>query len=176
VRARHLPILWVTVACLACGAASPKPRPLAACPLPDSGTATAPWRLVRGNGFTFCLPPGWGPSSGGAWAGVDGVIKWAQDGRPISFEGRQSVEVIRDVPVSELPRLLAEARQTTPCPVASPRVETIDGRTATLRSTSCNGAYNTSAHWSQPILLFAGIASSQRSAEVHFAIYRTVRF
>ncbi len=171
-------LLPVTLALASCARPNTQTSPIVACAPSRAGTAAAPWREIRGDGFTFCLPPGWRRASDvNGYTDRDGTIAWARNGRPVDItSSRPVVAIVRGASPSDVPQLGVQEVQTTTCPAAVPEPEQIGDHAALLRSSECRGSYNTSASWSEPALLFAGVAPSAASAARQLAIYRTVRF
>lgn len=176
-----------TVLAAACGGATRTPAPapvvaataeLPACPLPDTGTPEQPWRLVQGQGFTFCVPPTYGPAEGMAasnatrWVSRDGSIGWMP--RTPQIVSREQVVMI---PPGRRHDDLGEMQRATSSACAPRRgPETIDGHAATVTAGACSGRFFSSAEFRTPVLTFSGSANNQSTAEQQLAIYRTIRF
>jgi len=141
-----------------------------------------PWQLVRGTGFTFCVPADWQSADGLTWRGAGGSITFASSGsgpliprdvitsRPIVVG-----EIVETLPADQLPTTIRTVPTFAGC--AERRLaETIEGRSVTLTDTDCGGDHSTSARWSNPALSFHGTAPSASSAQLQLQVYRTLRF
>ena len=119
------------------------------------------WKLIQGDGFTFCVPPTWRPSGAHAWRGDGAGVDWS---------------------VGTNPRSLYLAKRTFPVGIRSPDpeprhfVEMIGGESAELWDGKVQDAEYTFAEWSERHTYFEGKSSSPHGAELELMIYRTVRF
>ncbi|HEX2095331.1 MAG TPA: hypothetical protein VHG28_23245 [Longimicrobiaceae bacterium] len=149
------------------GASRTVPTP---CPAGVQIPGGAPWRLVRGDGFTFCVPPSWRPAgpvpSPGAdaqvWRGGDGTLHWSPG--PLRTSTR-TVTVMR--------------REGDPLPRSETRrfSEVIDGSPAELWSNRYGEKRFTGAEWTRPRPVhFTGESESAATAALQLDVYRTVRF
>ncbi len=160
---RIVPLLLVAAACAstpntAYTAADAEPCNVA---LPAD---TAPWQLVRAQGFTFCVPGDWTPTRGrsSSWRTQGASIRWTDD--------------------QELaPVVFRDPGDPTPPPAYMPRTgrritETIGGREAELWMLDTGGGVRTDATWRRPYLRISGEARTRELGMLQLDIYRTVRF
>jgi hypothetical protein len=131
------------------------------------------WRLVRADGFTFCVPPDWAPVGK---PGKDGFAqhRWRSGPSSITWtrgqytEERESFSVSRDA--SSMPR---QPRQ----PDIRRTSERIGGGVAEMWTSDLQSSYRTGAVWESPsAIYFLGEARRRDQAQLHLDIYRTVRF
>jgi len=89
------------------------PLAQAPCLVAGVGTADAPWRQVRGAGFTFCVPGDWTPS-GSVRHGLD-ANQWNGSGSSLTWDtGR--------VPEGSRERVISRARLSrSPAPAPAQR-------------------------------------------------------
>ena len=161
-RSTVLASLVLVAACAAHHASSP-PAPTAAVPCPEfvPSADSLDWKLVHGQGFTFCVPPGWRAAGANAWRGGGAGIEWAVGSYPRSvFLGQ------RTFPVG--------TKGADP----EPRhfVEMIGGESAELWDGRVQDYEYTFAEWSNRHVSFEGKSSGPRGAETQLMVYRTVRF
>ena len=138
--------------------------------LPES--ATEPWRVVRGRGFTFCVPASWRAVGhptrqdvdARTWRGGGGSITWGT--------GEYRPQQIATETV------IVRAGDPLPAPSGSVRRfnEVIDGRSAKMWDNEFRGRHYTGAVWTTPAVYMEGEASAQHSARLQLAVFRTVRF
>lgn len=174
--ALSLGVAVIMSGCASAGStASPDAEAELAAPPPPctvSVPSDEPWREVRGNGFTFCVPASWratgrsrdGGPDASTWRGGGGSITWGT--------GAQGP---RRVFVSEV---TVRAGQPLPDPPGrvSRFTEVIGGRRAQLWNNEFDGKHFTGATWTQPALYLEGEASDAGAARLQLEIYRTVRF
>lgn len=165
--------LAVALALAGCApAASPAGAAPAPCPAEAAGAATG-WRLVRADGFTFCIPPRWRPVGGPAGDGLD-AVSWSGDGTTVAWgtgayrapdRGVLTVEVRADGP---RPRAPGEVRRFS---------ESIGGASADLWHDRVGERHFTGAQWVRPRPVhLSGEARDARTAALQLDVYRTARF
>jgi hypothetical protein len=141
------------------------------CPIAVTGTSEDEWRLVRADGFTFCVPSSWRPSGR---AGSDGTSPrtWSRGRSSITWgtgEGERSRAIVP-----------APRRESSDQPPSPPRMERsreeIGGRTADVWEGEFQGEYFTGASWTNPQVFIIGETRNSSTAKLQLAIYRTVRF
>lgn len=152
-------------------AAAPAPRgPVPApCPADDVPPGrVGEWRLVRGEGFTFCVPARWrpageAPSPGAdpaAWSGDGGTVAWGVG----AYRPPQRGVVV----VEERPGAPAEMRRFS---------ESVGGASADLWDDRVGNRHFTGAQWARPRAVhLSGEARDARAAALQLDVYRTVRF
>ncbi len=129
-----------------------------ACTVPGVASASRPWRQVRGDGFTFCVPGNWIPADGRptdvarAWRGGLSTIEWVP--------GRSGGCSTNEPPLNQL---------------IPPERVVIEGARVELTSCARGSFYTTSASWRDAGFSFVGMAGALGGVDEHFAIYRTVR-
>jgi hypothetical protein len=133
------------------------------------------WRLVRGDGFTFCVPDTWKAVGKGGkesdarqWSYRSTWIKWgvgAPGQQLVSVKG--TVTMTGSVPRFEPTTQIGEDRITH---------EVIGGNPAQLSIQQIDYDWLSSASWNSPPLWFQGHASSARDGDLTLAIYRSVQF
>jgi hypothetical protein len=146
------------------------------CETRGAGSATTPWRLAQGAGFSLCLPPGWGPGPDArSFSSADGAsIHWSTGGRPIDVI--TSRPITRTTTSDTYPPPVDTRPTRTTCMPSARSQETIGGHAAQLSSGQCGTAWNASVTWSDPQVFLAGSAPAARDVQRLFEIYRTVRF
>ena len=132
-------------------------------------TDSVPWREVRGDGFTFCVPGDWR---------ADGPDKWRGDGGTISLSGERGERI--PITVSRMGSGRPTRGVGAGVPVVLPSdhrdtMETIGGELVRLTTFRSASKYGTMAEWTSGLVRFAGSAVSEKAAERHLEIYRTVR-
>lgn len=181
VRMRSL-IVLLTVAGVAC-ATQPAPTsdtdlqvaaaPDVACPLTNLPGSEMPWRLVQADGFTFCVPPSWEPTS--RPRNGMGSRNWRMRGGKLAW----GTGVHRERIVETTTVIVEAGRPITP-PVPSMQVnnfrERIGGRQAELYDNYRRGVHYTGASWTFPQIWLTGEARDRATADLQLAVYRTVRF
>jgi hypothetical protein len=140
----------------------------------------APWRLVRGEGFTFCVPTTWRAGARRTSAGVDahiwrggqGSITW---GTGTYQPQRRTVTVTTVVPASAVGG--AGMPPAPPAGASRRSAETIGGYVADVWSNQFEGTHYTGAVWTVPARVhITGESKSRVDADLQLAVYRTVRF
>lgn len=148
------------------------------CPFPVTGTPEDSWRLVRAEGFTFCVPSSWKPAgragrdglSPRKWRGRRGSIEWGKgEYRRETRTGTMTVMVEVD---ENRPLMLP----TPPPPDVRNFTEVIDGRPAEMWDNRFGSTFSTGANWRDPHVHVAGEASDHATVRLQMTIYRTVRF
>lgn len=181
---RLLPLLLLA-ACASGGRQGATDAPVAEtaaepCNVAVEATRGAPWRLVRGEGFTFCVPATWRARARPTSAGVDARIWWGGQGSVTWGTGtyrpqRRTVTVATAVPASA-----AGGTGMPPAPLAGESrrsAETIGGYVADVWSNRFEGTHYTGAVWTMPARVhITGEAKSSVEADLQLAVYRTVRF
>lgn len=144
------------------------PRGPAAAPAEPCPAGVAPaarggaWRLVRAEGFTFCVPAGWRASATGAasWTGDGGTVAWGTGAYRPPERGVLAVQ--------ERAGSAAEMRRFS---------ESIGGASADLWDDRVGDRHFTGAQWSRPRAVhLSGEAQGARAAALQLDVYRTVRF
>lgn len=167
-----LAVLVMATASSSAGAAQEAPLEMQPCNVATEA-ADSTWRLVRADGFTFCVPPEWSPVGK---PGKDALAqrKWRS--------GLTSIEWTRGRYVPErLPFIVSGEPGSTPRgpPQADIRQtsERIGGGVADMWLSDLQTGYRTGAVWTSPgAIYFLGEARRREQAQVHLDIYRTVRF
>lgn len=157
-------------------AAAPSPADTASpasCSAAAPGTREAAWRIVRADGFTFCVPPRWRPVGEPAGPGLDAAT-WTGDGGTVAWgtgEYRAPERGVVTVEVSaEDPRRRAagEVRRFS---------ESIGGASADLWDDRIGERHFTGAQWTRPRPVhLSGEARDGRASALQLDVYRTVRF
>jgi hypothetical protein len=143
-------------------------------PIPDRPNES--WRLVRADGFTFCLPMSWRPSGRSSssadaktWRGDGGSITWGRGeprlGAPGTGTGPRGTAV-GVIPAEQLMGFEQSRNR---------RVEEIGGRQAEIWHWEDRGTHYTGAQWRQPDFFIYGEARSSAVADLQLTIYRTTR-
>ena len=157
-------------------AAAPAPRGPAPEPCPADAVPPArggAWRLVRGEGFTFCVPARWRPAGdppaagtdAASWSGDGGTVAWGTGAYRPPERGVVTVEVRGDDPRPGAP---GEVRRFS---------ESIGGASADLWDDRVGERHFTGAHWTRPRAVhLSGEARDGRAAALQLDVYRTVRF
>lgn len=133
------------------------------------------WRLVRADGFTFCLPGDWLPMGESSvagldpktWRGSNGVIAWgAGEDQPL----RQTIHVES---VSREPGLSSQ-----PIPQIETRRfrEVIGGRMAEVGEDRVTGWSRARVLWPGEGIFLSGEANDEETSALLMVIFRTVRF
>ena len=146
------------------------------CNVPISGHPNESWRLVRGEGFTFCVPMSWRPSGRASssadaktWRGHGASITWGRGeprpGAPGTGTGPRGTAVGR-IPAEQL--MGFERSQDR-------KVEEIGGRAAEVWHTEDRGNHYTGAQWRNPDFFIYGEAKAPAVADLQLTIYRTTR-
>lgn len=122
------------------------------------------WRVVTGDGFTYCVPGGWqaiGPRA----------ERWRSPAVDVSWND-PAPEAQRRMPVST-------ARVSSPAPMGSRYVtERVDGRTVRLEimDGSTSSSWMTNASFLEPSLRFYATARTAEASREVIAVVRSVRF
>jgi hypothetical protein len=154
---------------------TPAARPSAATCSAPGAPASTPWRLVAGQGFTFCVPASWRSSDGRTWRSGGSVVGWCTS-RDLAECPRVTFEI--SGPVISSPSQVGAAALTQGGDVcSSDRLdESVGGLPATLQDYHCNAHHVTEASWSALALHFFGATDDASTARLQLQIYRTVRF
>jgi hypothetical protein len=157
----QLAMVTAVAGCASQSSSAPAPEAdtFVPCAVRAAQSDSVPWREVSGNGFTFCVPADWRASGPDTWRGGGGSVSWDPRGTRIPVTVRR----MDSRAPSPSP---AERRETT---------ETIDGQSVRLTTFRSGTEYLTIAAWTSGLVNFSGRAGSQREAELHLEIYRTVR-
>jgi len=155
-----------------------RPSPVS-CNAPGA-SATAPWILVTGAGFTFCVPHDWRLRDSHRWEGGGGSIRWGTGPLPLKVFRPDDVSPagVR-IPGStsrDLPPVGASEGENVPLCSTRLSKERIDGQTVDLRDTDCDGKHYTDAQWPDSSVFLQGEAHSVGTASLQLMVYRTVRF
>ncbi|HEX2188497.1 MAG TPA: hypothetical protein VHG51_06335 [Longimicrobiaceae bacterium] len=165
--------LLAALALAGCAASAPGGgAPGGAEPCPEGvAPAGAEWRLVRAEGFTFCVPRAWRPMGEPAGPGLDPAA-WSGDGGTGAwgagpYRAREAGPVRVEVREGER-RAAGEVRRFS---------ESIGGASADLWDDRIGDRRFTGAQWTRPRPVhLAGEASGARGAALQLDVYRTVRF
>jgi hypothetical protein len=131
-----------------------------AVPVPEShGT----WRQVQAEGFTFCVPTSWNPSSPPAGGGVERQRFYFNGGEMTWSTPKTRVGGARRITTTTRPRI---AEWT----------ETISGQKAEFQTVEWTELRLVSARWPGSRVTLSGEVRSLGDAELLKAVYRTVRF
>jgi hypothetical protein len=156
------------------GCAAPPAGPGAAplpCPAEVAGAEAGEWRLVRAEGFTFCVPRGWRPAGAPAsadfdaasWRGGGGTVTWGTGAYAPGNRGPVTVEA-------------RGGRSGAPGEVRR-FAESIGGAPAEMWHDRIGERHFTGAQWARPRPVHLhGEAGDARAAALQLAVYRTVRF
>ena len=168
------------------------PLAQAPCLVAGVGTADAPWRQVRGAGFTFCVPGDWTPS-GSVRHGLD-ANQWNGSGSSLTWdtgrvpEGQQRAGDITgsvvQVPSSGAGaaapvRVTAPATvriAVEPCPQATTTPRVVDGVVLFVTRGTCQGLWVTRAWRHAPAVYVQGTAESADGAQQLLAVVQSIRF
>lgn len=148
-----------------------------------------PWRLVRAEGFTFCVPGHWTESGKRTWSGDGVTVRWGT-GKHRRGTGPFTVTRVdtfvvggggmRRPPVSDGARGTPPAREPVQAFSASDRqslAEATGGEVDAIWSQPQQRKFQTGVNWSGPKRVhLVGDAEAQLLTALHFQIYRTVRF
>jgi len=164
-------VLIVLVAVQACAppAWTPAKRLTAtSCLAPDTSNS-APWQLVPGAGFTFCVPGDWESQDGRTWRATGAVMGWCT---------KDSVFLCPDVRIPITDQFWGGYHRERPSGQLEGRAlaETIGGVDARLARVSYAGRYATAAMWPTLKLLMVGRSEGSSAAALELEIYRSVRF
>jgi hypothetical protein len=143
------------------------------CNLVELAELEPPWRLVRAEGFTLCVPGDWHPTSKRSAKGID-ARTWRVHGGEITW-GTAGVER------AKVPFVVSAASRRRMQPLPPPATtesskEEIAGHVAELSLTSAGGSYMTRVVWQGMPVTISGTAFTPALATLQHAIYRTVRF
>lgn len=128
------------------------------------------WLLVRGDGFTFCVPGDWVPARARSSSGIDARV-WRTKGASIEWAAEPERLPFRIAPPGSV------QSPSTSMPRSSRRFfETIDGREAELWLLDAGGEVRTAVTWTSPRLHISGEARTRELGMLQLDIYRTVRF
>ncbi len=158
--------------CAAAPAArAPAPAPCPAADVPAGRDGA--WRLVRAEGFTFCVPSRWRPAGTSSAAGSD-AASWSGDGATVAWGTGAYRPPGRGV-------VTVEVRADDPRPGASGEMrrfsESIGGASADLWDDRVGERHFTGAQWTRPRAVhLSGEARDARAAALQLDVYRTVRF
>lgn len=147
------------------------PQEVESCPV-ATPTSDVPWRLVRADGFTFCVPQDWAPVGK---PGKDGVAQqtWRSGAASITWRrGRYQPE--------RVPFRVQASPSSGTQPPQQPDMrrmrEAIGGFAAELWIADLRSRFTTGAEWEEPTALhLVGEARRRADAELQLEIYRTVR-
>jgi hypothetical protein len=137
------------------------------------------WHQVSGDGLTFCVPEDWSSTSGRAWRGNEGRIRWAWNTRSDPGEVRVVTEVVA-VHNGTVPT--PPPAPPTPSP-SNPPVghvydsrETVGGVQVDLWITRRGSSFVTGATWTTGRRMqMTGEAPTRTAATLQLDIYRSVR-
>lgn len=183
-------LLLLVLSAFASAGAQPAPQPeVENCNVEVPTGGDVPWRLVRAEEFTFCVPGHWTESGKQTWSGDGVTVRWGT-GKHRTATGpftvtRVDTSVVggggmRRPPVSDAGRGAPPARGPVQTFGAADRqrlAETTGGAVDEMWSQTRQGKFHTGVNWSGPkrIHLVAD-AEAQLLTNLHFEIYRTVRF
>lgn len=148
-----------------------------------------PWRLVRAEGFTFCVPGHWTESGKQTWTGDGVTVRWGT-GKHRTGTGPFTVTRVdtfvvggggmRRPPASDAGRGAPPARGPVQTSSAADRqrlAEITGGAVDGIWSQRQQQNFQTGVNWSGPKRVhLVGEAAVQLLTALHFEIYRTVRF
>ena len=148
-----------------------------------------PWRLVRAEEFTFCVPGHWTESGKQTWSGDGVTVRWGT-GKHRTGTGPFTVTRVdtfgvggggmRRPPVSDAGRGAPPARGPVQTSSAADRqrlAEITGGAVDGIWSQRRQQNFQTGVNWSGPKRVhLVGDAEAQLLTALHFEIYRTVRF
>jgi hypothetical protein len=177
---RYGPLLCV-LGVQACVAMHPMWTPAArtsanTCGAPDAPASAPPWQLVRGQGFTFCVPADWHSSDGHTWRSRGSLLGWCTPDRPDqcpNVAGYISGPIVTNQAQTGAAALVNEGGGCS-----SDRFrEDVSGALATLFDQYCEGRHVTGiGWWSGPSVEFLGQTDDAVAARLQLQVYRTVRF
>lgn len=191
----HALLLLVFGAFASAGAqAAPQPE-VENCNVEIPAGGDVPWRLVRAEGFTFCVPGHWTESGKQTWSGDGVTVRWGTgkhrrgiqrpDGRPGAFTVTRVDTFgvgggMRRPPPSDAGRGVPPARGPSQTFSAADRqrlAETTGGVVDEIWSQPQQLKFQTGVNWSGPKRVhLVGDTEAQLLTNLHFEIYRTVRF
>ena len=158
---RAWPILFLPLLLLGC-ASVPEDEEILPCPEAVTPAEHGPWRLVREDEFTYCVPEEWSRSGVRGWQWGAGELEWNWRPRAVRVARRRS-----------------RGRNLGPPPASPPREtrELIGESLVEISIWEDPGAYRSLARWSDPMeLFFMGGGQTPEAGEVVRLVYRTVRF
>ena len=146
----------------------------ATCSNPAAAPA-APWQLVTGEGFTFCVPANWHSSDGRTWRAGGAFIGWCT-----RDHFAQCPNVSGELPLI----VISNPQQATAAAIAHEGGvcsydrfdDTVSGALATLSDQQCHGRHVTEAIWRVRGLYFFGQTDDAVTARLQLQVYRTLRF
>jgi hypothetical protein len=134
---------------------------------------TRSWRLVAGDGFTFCVPETWATRRG-AWRGDGASLTWEPAGPPRSREIGYRVTTVRGEDLAKLQRQghLPDGR----FPLPRVFVEDVAGIPVEFSTHHRDGRHHVSAQWPHPSAIrFRGQSAHADGIVLLTDILRTVR-
>ena len=173
-------VTWVGLFLLqACAVGPPAWTPAArldpnSCATP-SGTAAKPWRLVTGQGFTFCVPSDWQSSDGRTWRSGGAFVGWCTGNLPTLCPNVR-YEITGAIITNSNQLGEAEIANEGGACSGDRSQEDVGGASAELGDWHCGGHHVTDAHWSVQALFFVGQTDDAVVAHLQLQVYRTVRF
>lgn len=155
---RAWPILFL-IPLLGC-ASVPEDEEVLPCPEAVTPAEHGPWRLVREDEFTYCVPSEWSRSGVRGWRWGAGELEWNWR--------LTAVRVVR--------RRERGLGAPPPSPPRQTR-ELIGEYLVEISIWENPGAYRSMARWSDPMdLFFIGGGQTTEAGEIVRLVYRTVRF
>ena len=166
--------LVIALVLLSCGGCVASPALLAEaragadpapCRVPVDG-ATEPWREIRAQYVTFCVPASWRVSATRAEYGA-GSIEWQ------FWVPREAVAFDR---VTHSPTDSLRALETPGNTRRNHSTEMIGGHRARLWRDTGAGTLQTRATWASPAFAILGEARGEENVQLLWAVFHTVRF
>ena len=173
----------IAVVPAACGGHSTQPAPISLepCAISGVGTQDSVWHQVRASGFTFCVPPSWGPAEHPSddvdakeWHGHGGSLVWDL-GHPHSFIGRDvRVTVTGSVVVGMNPRPIPQESHVCSPQKTTPR-ET-QGVSLLVVEVECQRQWTITAWSTSPAIYIQTEAFEERVADLLRRALETIHF